>query len=72
MNWKYFGRKLTWPVRSTIRHSPDGTEETHEKPQTGELVSPPVFEPFTPEYKSRALPLDQPGRSYILLNISLF
>jgi hypothetical protein len=33
MNWKAFGRKPSWPnFKALSRHSPEGTEEDHEKP----------------------------------------
>jgi hypothetical protein len=54
------------------RHLPGGTEKKLDTPLSGEPMSWPSFELFTPEYKSRAFPLDQPVRSYILHYVSYF
>jgi hypothetical protein len=36
MNWKGFGRKWTWHNFQVLsRHSPRGTKENHETPQSG-------------------------------------
>jgi hypothetical protein len=62
MNWEEFGRKLSWSTRILSRHLLYGIEENHEivsqdsrlpgQDQNRELL----------EYKSRALPLNQPAR----------
>jgi hypothetical protein len=34
MNWKGFGRKMSWPNFDVLsRNFPGGTDENHEKPQ---------------------------------------
>jgi hypothetical protein len=40
MNWKGFGRKLSWPNFEVLSgYSPGGTEEIHEKFQSGQQVA---------------------------------
>jgi hypothetical protein len=35
-NWKGFGRKWLWPYfKVLVLHSPGGTEENHENPESG-------------------------------------
>jgi hypothetical protein len=46
MNWKGFGRNRVWPKFEVLsRHLPGGTEESHEKYQSGLPVSGLRFEP---------------------------
>jgi hypothetical protein len=59
MNWKGFGRKWSWPNFKVLSwHLPGGTEENHEKPQSGLLVSRPRFNPGPSEYEAGVLPLN--------------
>jgi hypothetical protein len=45
INWKRFGRKQAWPnFKVTIQHLAGGTEEDHERPQSGWSISGPRFE----------------------------
>jgi hypothetical protein len=56
MNWKGFGRKQLWSNFKVLSwHSPGGTEKNHEKPQSGEPVSGPRFEPRTSKIRSRSV-----------------
>jgi hypothetical protein len=42
------------------RNLPGGTEENHEKPHSGKLVSQSILEPRTPKSNPVALPLHRP------------
>jgi hypothetical protein len=54
MNWKGFGRKRLWPYFKVLpRHSPGGTEKTHEKPQLGQPVAGTRIGPGTSQIRSR-------------------
>jgi hypothetical protein len=40
MNWKRFGRRRSWHnFKVLAQHSPGGSEENHEKPQSGQTVA---------------------------------
>jgi hypothetical protein len=47
MNWKEFGRKMSWRNQGTIRHLSTRAEEKHKKHQSKKLVSRLRFEPRT-------------------------
>jgi hypothetical protein len=47
MNWKWFGRKRSWPNLRYYWQSPGGTEENHETPRSGKPISGPRFVPGT-------------------------
>jgi hypothetical protein len=56
MKLKGFGRKMSWPsfkVRS--QNLPGGTDEEHEKLQTGQPVFVAQFEPETSRIRSRSV-----------------
>lgn len=53
---------MNWKGSGLSRNLPGGTQENHERPQSGYPVSWPRFEPRTPPgYECRALPLRQPA-----------
>lgn len=55
-----FGWKQSWPRQCTIPALPEGTEENHEKTQSGYPASQVRLKLNTSGYKSKMLPLDQP------------
>jgi hypothetical protein len=57
MNWKGFGRKQLHPnFKILSRYLPGGSDESHEKLQTGYLVSSLTFEHGPPKYEAGVLP----------------
>jgi hypothetical protein len=54
MNWKGFGRKLSWPnLKVLFQHSPGGTEENHENLSQDSRSPGPKFEPGSSGIRSR-------------------
>jgi hypothetical protein len=59
MCWKGFGRKKLWLNLGLPWNLPRETEENHKNPQVSRCLIP-YSNQAPPEYKSRALRLDQP------------
>jgi hypothetical protein len=56
INWKGFGRKLSWPYFNVLsRHSPGGTEKTTTNLNQDSWLSGPKFEPGTFRIRSRSV-----------------
>jgi hypothetical protein len=56
MNLKGFGRKWSWPNFKVLSwHLPGQTEETHEKPLSGLVISGARFGPRPFEYEAGVL-----------------
>jgi hypothetical protein len=50
-------RRSLWPIEVILRPLFRGTEETHDEPLSGQLVSRPRFQPGIPEHRCRVLPV---------------
>jgi hypothetical protein len=56
MNWKGFGRKQSWPNFKVLSQSlHGGTDENHEKTQSGQLSLELIFDPETSRIQSRSV-----------------